>query len=129
MEDFIFGKDNLSWMSGSALSEAGLLADYMILRTGMTALGKVYYRTQQDVMLHVSVTCRQSFFGSMVYSEPSIELIQAVLMTGKRISGVFVTGSDIYFLQLQRVLRQSLLSLHILNMFTSNLRPLNKEIL
>lgn len=41
-------------MSGSALSEAGLLADYMILKTGMTALGKVYYRTQQDVMLHVS---------------------------------------------------------------------------
>lgn len=54
VEDLIFGKDNLSWMSGSALSEAGLLADYMILRSGMTALGKVYYRTQQDVMLHVS---------------------------------------------------------------------------
>ncbi|KAG0618573.1 hypothetical protein M758_4G074600 [Ceratodon purpureus] len=53
VEDFIFGKDNLSWMSGSALSEAGLLADYMILRTGMTALGKVYYRTQQDVMVHI----------------------------------------------------------------------------
>lgn len=53
VEDFIFGRDNLSWISGSALSEAGLLADYMILRTGMTALGKVYYRTQQDVMLHI----------------------------------------------------------------------------
>lgn len=57
VEDFIFGKDNLSWMSGSSLSEAGLLADYMILRTGMTALGKVYYRTQQDVMIHVSIFC------------------------------------------------------------------------
>lgn len=53
VEEFIFGKGNLSWMSGSALSEAGLLADYMILRTGMTALGKIYYRTQQDVMLHI----------------------------------------------------------------------------
>ena len=54
VEELIFGRDNLSWMSGSALSEAGLLADYMILKTGMTALGKVYYRTQQDLMLHVS---------------------------------------------------------------------------
>jgi len=53
VEELIFGRDNLSWMSGSALSEAGLLADYMILKTGMTALGKVYYRTQQDVMLHI----------------------------------------------------------------------------
>ena len=68
VEEFIFGKDNLSWMSGSALSEAGLLADYMILRTGMTALGKVYYRTQQDVMLHVSVVHRHSVFNLMVVS-------------------------------------------------------------
>lgn len=51
-------------MSGSALSEAGLLADYMILKTGMTALGKVYYRTQQDVMLHVSALfVRMMHFG------------------------------------------------------------------
>lgn len=64
VEDFIFGKDNLSWMSGSALSEAGLLADYMILRTGMTALGKVHYRTQQDVMLHVSTS---PFIHRMIY--------------------------------------------------------------
>lgn len=51
-------------MSGSALSEAGVLADYMILKTGMTALGKVYYRTQQDVMLHVS-----ALFGQMMHFE------------------------------------------------------------
>ena len=50
-------------MLGSALSEAGLLADYMILKTGMTALGKVYY-TQQDVMLHVSALfVRMMHFG------------------------------------------------------------------
>ncbi|CAM6071688.1 unnamed protein product [Sphagnum tenellum] len=53
VEELVFGRDNLSWMSGSALSEAGLLADYMIFRTGMTALGKIYYRTQQDVMVHI----------------------------------------------------------------------------
>ncbi|KAL3677045.1 hypothetical protein R1sor_026993 [Riccia sorocarpa] len=53
VEEQIFGKDHLSWISGSALGEAGVLADYMILRTGMTALGKVYYRTQQDLMIHL----------------------------------------------------------------------------
>jgi ATP-dependent Zn protease len=80
VEDFIFGRDNLSWISGSALSEAGLLADYMILRTGMTALGKVYYRTQQDVMLHVSVAYRQSFSNSIVaYSKASTISIKSML--------------------------------------------------
>ncbi|BBN18797.1 hypothetical protein MPTK1_8g05580 [Marchantia polymorpha subsp. ruderalis] len=53
VEEQIFGRDHLSWISGSALGEAGVLADYLILRTGMTALGKVYYRTQQDLMIHL----------------------------------------------------------------------------
>ncbi|KAG6545655.1 hypothetical protein Mapa_012840 [Marchantia paleacea] len=53
VEEQIFGRDHLSWISGSALGEAGVLADYLLLRTGMTALGKVYYRTQQDLMIHL----------------------------------------------------------------------------
>jgi hypothetical protein len=55
VEEQVFGRDHLSWISGSALAEAGVLADYLILRTGMTALGKVYYRTQQDLMVHVRI--------------------------------------------------------------------------
>ncbi|CAM6085693.1 unnamed protein product [Calypogeia fissa] len=53
VEEQVFGRDHLSWFSGSALAEAGVLADYLILRTGMTALGKIYYRTQQDLMVHL----------------------------------------------------------------------------
>ncbi|KAJ7555184.1 hypothetical protein O6H91_05G025400 [Diphasiastrum complanatum] len=53
VEEQIFGKDNLSWISGSYLSQAAVIADYLILKSGMTALGKVYYNTQRDVMFHL----------------------------------------------------------------------------
>lgn len=53
IEEEIFGKDHLSWLSGTALSEAGVYAEYLILQTGMTALGKIFYKTEEDVMVHL----------------------------------------------------------------------------
>ena len=41
-------------MSGTALEEAGSMADYLILQTGMTSLGKLHYRTERDLVTHVS---------------------------------------------------------------------------
>lgn len=53
VEEQIFGKENVSWISGTSLEEAGAIADYLILQTGMTALGKLYYETEQDVVTHL----------------------------------------------------------------------------
>lgn len=53
IEEEIFGKDHLSWLSGAALSEAGVYAEYLILQTGMTVLGKIVYKTEDDVMVHL----------------------------------------------------------------------------
>ena len=54
IEEQIFGKENVSWISGTALEEAGSMADYLILQTGMTSLGKLHYRTERDLVTHVS---------------------------------------------------------------------------
>lgn len=53
IEEEVFGKDHLSWLSGAALSEAGVYAEYMILQSGMTALGKIFYKTEDDIMVHL----------------------------------------------------------------------------
>eukprot|EP00850_Spirogloea_muscicola_P015729 SM000123S25841 [mRNA] locus=s123:211711:217315:+ [translate_table: standard] len=53
IEEMIFGKENMSWMSSAALGEAAQLADYLILNTGMTALGPLTFQTQQDVVTHL----------------------------------------------------------------------------
>jgi len=51
----MFGIDNLCWMSVSATSEASRLAEFLILRTGMTAFGKAYYRNNGDLVPNVRV--------------------------------------------------------------------------
>eukprot|EP00252_Welwitschia_mirabilis_P023411 TRINITY_DN6600_c0_g2_i1.p1 TRINITY_DN6600_c0_g2~~TRINITY_DN6600_c0_g2_i1.p1 ORF type:complete len:851 (-),score=192.60 TRINITY_DN6600_c0_g2_i1:561-3113(-) len=53
IEEEMFGKENLSAVSGLPATEAGLYADYLILGTGMTPIGKVHYLTESDVMLHI----------------------------------------------------------------------------
>lgn len=53
IEEHVFGEENVSWISGTALEEAGALADYLILQTGMTAFGKLHYETEQDVVTHL----------------------------------------------------------------------------
>lgn len=53
IEEQIFGQENVSWISGTALEEAGAIADYLILQTGMTALGKLHYETEQDLVTHL----------------------------------------------------------------------------
>lgn len=69
VEELIFGSDYVSWGTGTALGEAGLLADYLILKTGMTALGPIYHQTQQDVMIHVSYSrwCLQQSGGGVCF--------------------------------------------------------------
>ncbi|GJP46786.1 hypothetical protein CLOM_g6029, partial [Closterium sp. NIES-68] len=52
MERMVFGAANASWQAGVAYREAVQLADYVILRSGMSALGKVVYETQKDLMPH-----------------------------------------------------------------------------
>nr|QKY65071.1 AAA-type ATPase family protein [Passiflora biflora] len=46
----IFGVKNLCWISSEATLEASKHAEFLILRTGMTAFGKVYYRSQGDLL-------------------------------------------------------------------------------
>ncbi|VFQ77650.1 unnamed protein product, partial [Cuscuta campestris] len=46
----MFGVDNLCWISANATLEASRLAERLILQTGMTALGKAYYRYQRDLV-------------------------------------------------------------------------------
>ncbi|MCO5611399.1 hypothetical protein L7F22_069333 [Adiantum nelumboides] len=53
IEEQIFGEENVSWISGTSLEEAGSTADYLILQTGMTALGQLYYQTEQDLVTHL----------------------------------------------------------------------------
>ncbi|KAH7295716.1 hypothetical protein KP509_27G062000 [Ceratopteris richardii] len=53
IEEQIFGEENVSWISGTALEAAGTISDYLILQTGMTAFGKLHYNTEQDVVTHL----------------------------------------------------------------------------
>jgi len=42
-------------MSANATTEASRLAEFLILRTGMTAFGKAYYRNNGDLVPNVRV--------------------------------------------------------------------------
>ncbi|KAL2906900.1 putative inactive ATP-dependent zinc metalloprotease FTSHI 4 chloroplastic [Bienertia sinuspersici] len=50
IEEEIFGIDNMCWISSKANLEASRLAEFLILQTGMTAIGKAYYRNQRDLV-------------------------------------------------------------------------------
>ncbi|XP_009596431.1 probable inactive ATP-dependent zinc metalloprotease FTSHI 4, chloroplastic [Nicotiana tomentosiformis] len=50
IEEKMFGVDNLCWISAKATLEASRLAEFLILQTGLTALGKAYYRYQRDLV-------------------------------------------------------------------------------
>nr|DAD39922.1 TPA_asm: hypothetical protein HUJ06_014245 [Nelumbo nucifera] len=50
IEEEMFGVDNLCWISATATSEASRRAEFLILQTGMTALGKGFYRNQSDLV-------------------------------------------------------------------------------
>lgn len=50
IEEEMFGVDNLCWMSSKATLEASRLVEFLILQTGLTAFGKAYYRTQNDLV-------------------------------------------------------------------------------
>lgn len=50
IEEEMFGVDNLCWISAKATLEASRLAEILILQTGLTAFGKAYYRTQNDLV-------------------------------------------------------------------------------
>ncbi|KAL5714618.1 putative inactive ATP-dependent zinc metalloprotease FTSHI 4 [Ranunculus cassubicifolius] len=50
IEEEMFGIDNMCWISAKATSEASRHAEFLILRTGMTAFGKAYYRNQIDLV-------------------------------------------------------------------------------
>lgn len=50
IEEEMFGIDNLCWMSSKATLEASRLVEFLILQTGLTAFGKAYYRTQNDLV-------------------------------------------------------------------------------
>lgn len=68
----MFGVDNLCWISAKATLEASRLAEFLILQTGLTALGKAYYRYQRDLVPNVSIywilyklqVCQMSNFHS-----------------------------------------------------------------
>ncbi|KAK1361509.1 AAA domain-containing protein [Heracleum sosnowskyi] len=50
IEEEMFGIDNLCWMSSKATLEASRLVEFLILQTGLTAFGKAYYKTQNDLV-------------------------------------------------------------------------------
>ncbi|PWA68846.1 AAA-type ATPase family protein [Artemisia annua] len=50
IEEEMFGVDNLCWISAKATLEASVLAEILILQSGMTAFGKAYYRKQHDLV-------------------------------------------------------------------------------
>lgn len=50
VEEEMFGVDNLSWISAKATLESSRVAEFLILRTGMTAFGNASYRYRQDLV-------------------------------------------------------------------------------
>ncbi|GKC50605.1 probable inactive ATP-dependent zinc metalloprotease FTSHI 4, chloroplastic, partial [Tanacetum coccineum] len=50
IEEEMFGLDNLCWISAKATLEASVLAEFLILQSGMTSFGKAYYRKQHDLV-------------------------------------------------------------------------------
>ncbi|KAK9070204.1 hypothetical protein SSX86_010604 [Deinandra increscens subsp. villosa] len=50
IEEENFGLDNLCWISAKATLEASMLAEFLILQSGMTSFGKAYYRKQHDLV-------------------------------------------------------------------------------
>ncbi|KAF5766745.1 putative AAA+ ATPase domain, ATPase, AAA-type, core, peptidase M41, AAA ATPase, AAA+ lid [Helianthus annuus] len=50
IEEEMFGIDNLCWISAKATLEASMLAEFLILQSGMTSFGKAYYRKQHDLV-------------------------------------------------------------------------------
>ena len=51
----MFGPSNATWNAAASLREAAQLADYIVLRSGMTqAFGRVVFESQKDLMAHVS---------------------------------------------------------------------------
>ncbi|KAI7737171.1 hypothetical protein M8C21_009010 [Ambrosia artemisiifolia] len=50
IEEEMFGLDNLCWISSKATLEASMLAEFLILQSGMTSFGKAYYRKQRDLV-------------------------------------------------------------------------------
>ncbi|KAK1441380.1 hypothetical protein QVD17_07230 [Tagetes erecta] len=50
IEEEMFGVDNLCWISAKATLEASMLAEFLILQSGMTSFGKAYYRKQHDLV-------------------------------------------------------------------------------
>ncbi|KAI3776768.1 hypothetical protein L1987_46557 [Smallanthus sonchifolius] len=50
IEEEMFGLDNLCWISAKATLEASMLAEFLILQSGMTSFGKAYYRKQHDLV-------------------------------------------------------------------------------
>ncbi|KAK7350873.1 hypothetical protein VNO77_09903 [Canavalia gladiata] len=55
IEEEMFGIDNLCWISAKATSEASRRAEFLILQTGMTAFGKVYYRNRSDLVPNLAM--------------------------------------------------------------------------
>eukprot|EP00271_Cylindrocystis_brebissonii_P018513 TRINITY_DN5283_c0_g1_i1.p1 TRINITY_DN5283_c0_g1~~TRINITY_DN5283_c0_g1_i1.p1 ORF type:complete len:900 (+),score=206.31 TRINITY_DN5283_c0_g1_i1:478-3177(+) len=53
VEEMVFGRDNMGYNTGIALEEAAKLTEYLLLRSGMTALGPVSYHLDVDVVPHL----------------------------------------------------------------------------
>ncbi|KAJ9543825.1 hypothetical protein OSB04_023532 [Centaurea solstitialis] len=50
IEEEMFGLENLCWISAKATSEASMLAEFLILQSGMTSFGKAFYRKKNDLV-------------------------------------------------------------------------------
>lgn len=50
IEEEIFGVDNLCWLSAAATVKASRVAEYLILQTGLTSLGKALYQRENDLV-------------------------------------------------------------------------------
>ncbi|KAL6582635.1 putative inactive ATP-dependent zinc metalloprotease FTSHI 4, chloroplastic [Orobanche minor] len=96
IEEEIFGVDNLCWISAKATLEASSRAEFLILQTGMTALGKAYYQYQNDLVPNLAAkleALREEYMRfavekcSSVLREyrPAVEIITDVLLEKREI--------------------------------------------
>ncbi|KAL8204296.1 hypothetical protein R6Q57_009919 [Mikania cordata] len=70
IEEEMFGVDNLCWISAKATLEASMLAEFLILQSGMTSFGKAYYRKQHDLVPNLGLNSIQAFSAFARANEP-----------------------------------------------------------
>lgn len=96
VEEEFFGVGNLCWISAKATLEASRLAEILILQTGMTALGKAYYRYERDVVPSLAAKIEALRDDYMRFAvEKSSSILRENLTAVERITDVLLEKGQI----------------------------------